>query len=172
MKPSDTSSARVCVECHSKYDLKRRGLIKSGYEDVLDRFQHDALILLREYVRHLESYKRRSLPAERCGGCAFCRDGECEAKLEHVEPPNECALDELNIWLVTEAQGLGPDEQRDWLLSWSNRRSANVLSFLAEPMLEIATETSDESSRFVAKRALRTACLGGADGKDEDRLVR
>jgi len=159
LKPSDNEVARVCTECHMATDAKRRGLLRSGRVDVLEAYQNDALKLNRAYVQWLEGEKRRALPASRCHGCRSCgSDGQCLARLEHVEPGADCALEELNLWLATEAPGIGPDEQRDWLLSWSNRRSANVIGFLAEPMQEIATTGSD-GDRFVAWRALKTACL-------------
>ena len=161
LKPSDNEVARLCVGCHDDYDLKRRGLLKSGFDAVLLAFERDALRLNRAYLEHLEAEKRKALPASRCEGCA-CRgdDGGCRAAIEHVEPPTDCALDELNLWLATEAPGLGPDEQRDWLLAWANRRSANVIEFLAEPMREIASG-AEGSAAFVARRALRTSCLKG-----------
>lgn len=176
LKPSDNEVARLCTECHIANDLKRRGLWRRDNKTgtrILETFQNDALKLNRAYIEHLESVKRGKLPASRCEGCVQLVDGGCVAELPHVEPPNECALDELNLWLVTDGPGLGPDEQRDWLLGWANRRGANVIGFLSEPMQEIAAESDDKSSRFVARRALRTACLGRVeDGQDEDRLVR
>lgn len=163
LKPSDNEVARVCTECHMENDAKRRGLLRSGRGDVLEAFQNDALKLNRAYLDHLEHEKRRALPASRCHGCRSCGpDGTCMATLEHVEPGAGCALEELNLWLVTEAPGLGPDEQRDWLLSWSNRRSANVIDFIAEPMREIAT-TATGSAAFIARRALKTAGLEVVD---------
>jgi hypothetical protein len=171
MKPSDNEVARVCTECHMKNDLKRRGLLKSALDEVLEAYQNDALKLNKAYLEEIEGEKRRSLPASRCQGCRSCgSDGLCAARLEHVEPEADCALEELNLWLATEAPGIGPDEQRDWLLSWSNRRSANVIGFLAEPMREIAA-TATGSAAFVARRALDTACLEGVgDGDHEDRV--
>lgn len=174
MKPSDNEVARLCTECHIANDLKRRALVRSRGPDVLEAFQNDALKLNRAYLEWLEGEKRKALPASRCHACRSCGlDGGCQARLEHVEPEADCALEELNLWLATEAAGLGPDEQRDWLLAWSNRRSANVIGFLAEPMREIAA-TATGSVAFVARRALRTACLEGVedDGEDQDRLVR
>ena len=174
MKPSDNEVARTCIECHDLYDLKRIGLIKSGYDSVLSAYERDALTLNRAYIEHLESGKRKALPASRCDGCTFCaRDGGCSARLEHVEPGADCALDELTLWLATEGPGLGPDEQRDWLLKWANRRAANVIGFLEEPLRWIAEKGCGEDA-FIAWRALRTACLaeGVEDGEDENRLVR
>lgn len=172
LKPSDNEVARLCVECHDAYDLKRRGLIKSGFDAVLMAYERDALKLNRAYLEHLDGEKRKSLPASRCDGCAHqCRESGCTALLEHVEPPVDCALDELNTWLFAEAPGLGLDEQRDWLLKWANRRSANVIGFLADPMREIAAMASG-SVAFVARCALKTACLEGVgDGEVKDRLV-
>ncbi len=174
MKPSDNEVARVCTECHMKNDLKRRGLLKSGFDEVLEAYQNDALKLNRAYLEELEGEKRKALPASRCDGCTFCAgDGGCSARLEHAEPGDDCALDELNLWLATEGPGLGPDEQRDWLLKWANRRAANVIGFLEEPLRWIA-EKGCGSDAFIAWRALRTACLaeGVEDGQDQDRLVR
>ena len=173
LKPSDNEVARLCRECHIANDLKRRGLLKSGKIDTLESFQNDALKLDRAYMEHLEDTKLGKLPAARCDGCRHYSCDGCDAQYRHAEPPSDCALEELALWLVSEGPGLGPDEQRDWLLSWSNRRSANVIDFLAEPMRQIATDSEDESARFVARRALRAAYLEGVeDGKDKDRMVR
>ena len=174
MKPSDNEVARVCYECHPKFDLKRRGLLKSGYHEVLMAFEKDALALNRAYIEFLEDKKLGTLPASRCQACDHaCHGGGCDARYIHVEPPADCALDELNLWLATEGPGLGPDEQRDWLLKWANRRAANVIGFFEETMREIATGGAPESAAFVARRALMMACLEGVDyGQDEDRMVR
>lgn len=161
MKPSDSEVARVCMFCHGKWDFKRRALIRSREPlalDVLESYQDDALKLNRAYLAYLESQKVNSVlpPAP-------------------LVAEEECALEELNLWLVTDGPGLGPDQQRDWLLSWANRRAANVIGFLAEPMLEIATGCdSAESAVFVARQALRVSCLEGVeeDGQDKDRVVR
>jgi len=167
LKPSDNEVARVCVECHMRYDLKRRGLSRSKLE-ILEAYQNDALKLNRAYLEYLEVEKRGALPLSRCDGCDYLdEDGKCRAKRSHCEPPAACALDELNLWLVTECTGLAPDEQREWLLSWANRRSANVIGFLAEPMREIARVTIAQgnhrdvclSMRYTAEQALKTAHL-------------
>lgn len=55
MKPSDNEVARTCLECHSKYGLKRRALIKNGRFDILESYQNDALKLNRLYIEHLEN---------------------------------------------------------------------------------------------------------------------
>ncbi len=151
MKPSDNEVARVCLGCHNpRNDLKRRGLIKSGRWDLLEDYQNDALKLNRAYAEHLESVKHRSLPP---------------IVAEHN---NECAVEELSLWLVTEGAGLGPDEQLEFLLKWANRRSADVIGFLTEPMKEIAASSRDRSSQFVAKQALKTAGLGGTNGENKN----
>lgn len=170
MKPSDNEVARVCLKCHMDNDLKRRALRKIDNKTgtrVLEAFQNDALKLNRAYMEHLESVKRGSLPSARCDGCRYLVKGTCTASLRHVEPDGDCALEELNLWLITEAPGIGPDEQRDWLLGWANRRSANVIGFLAEPMKEIAgfqvgdggPEEAVKAVRFVARHALRAAAI-------------
>lgn len=94
---------------------------------------------------------------------------ECSARYPHVEPPADCALEELNLWLVENAL---PEDARDWLLEWANRRAANVIEFLAEPMAEIATMEPSEAqhgtpnwrqsfitAQFVARCALRTCAI-------------
>ncbi len=163
MKPSDNEVARVCVKCHGRYDLKRHALIRKQsfeYFSVLESFQNDALKLNRAYMEMLEGAKGMSLPPDRCFECDYSEgNAACLARVPHAEPPNDCALDELNMWLATEGPGLGPDEQRDYLLGWANRRAANVIGFLVEPMREIAGKTDQDSARFVARRALKIACL-------------
>jgi hypothetical protein len=87
-----------------------------------------------------------------------------------VEPPADCALEELNLWLVENAL---PEGARDWLLAWANRRAANVIEFLAEPMTEIAAMAPPEegdtwrskfhSAQFVARCALRTCALNNEE---------
>lgn len=73
---------------------------------------------------------------ERCYECSHSSDNmmHCSAKYKHIEPPLDCALEELDLWM---AQWNVPVEQRQWLLEWSNRRSANVLEFLTDTVQDI-----------------------------------
>jgi len=124
LKPSDNEVARTCQRCHQRYDFKRLALIKKGtpeYLNVLESYQNDALKINRAYIEKLEKAKLLSLPASRCSECG-----------QHVEPINGCALEKLNLWLATEGPGLGPDEQRDWLLAWADRRAAEIVEAYLE----------------------------------------
>lgn len=122
---------------------------------------------------------------QRCGDCPHCttepcgrldapgypvvHQWRCRARFPHVEPPADCALEELNLWLAEQAL---PEDARDWLLAWANRRAANVIEFLAEPMKEIAGMVPDdkaqgslkwrnpfEVARYVARMALKTCAI-------------
>lgn len=64
--------------------------------------------------------------SERCVGCQYQKGFGCTARQQHIEPPVDCQVDELNIWLLEEAPELTLEEQREWLLRWANRRMASV----------------------------------------------
>lgn len=153
MKPSDHEIARMCHNCALVWELKSRALKKSSeYHEILIAMQEDALKIARAWAGHLESIKK--LPA-RCVSCDSCHEGKCSAKLPHVEPPAGCALDELNMWLMTGATEMRPEESSEWLMLWANRRCANIIECLLEPMRRIANKSSDKHSQAVALKALR-----------------
>lgn len=124
----------------------------------------------------------------RCHGCQYRNQDDrfytgpglwCRAKLPHVEPNEGCALDELNIWLMEEAPEMEPDEQRAWLIQWSNRRSADVIRILIEPVAEMINLANDDVTSYpeqvkmclsvigeTGKRALRKV------GVDPERAIR
>ena len=87
--------------------------------------------------------------------------------------PTPCALEELNLWM---AEWSIPEDQREWLLRWANRRAHNVIDFLAEPMKQIAQMEPPESRhkysskwlnvQFIARRALKTCALEGEENAD------
>jgi len=163
MKPSDYQVARLCKTCADLYEVKRRALVRDQRFEILAVFQQDALELHEGWLRRLEEASKAKVAA-RCAACKHLEDGECCAVYGHTEPPNDCALDELVEHL---AGGMldEPVEAQQWLVEWANRRAANVVGFLVEPMLEIvATSPEGEdwrsallSARFVAAQALKVA---------------
>jgi hypothetical protein len=118
------------------WEIKRTALLRNGQHEILAAFQQDALELHEGWLRKLEDASKHKLHT-RCAACDSMDDGACCASLAHVEPPSGCALDELNLEL---AGGLldDPESAREWLVKWANRRAANVVGFLLEPMVEIA----------------------------------
>lgn len=164
LKPSDAELCRVCKKCANKYEIKKLAMKRDDRWELLATMQEDALKMNEEWLRYLES--KEKVPS-RCRQCDYMMNGICSAVLCHIEPPNDCALDELNMWLVTEGMGMTPDQQSKWLIKWSNRRSANVISFLTEAMKEIIQIENEEgednladyaqSVRFVARQTLKAA---------------
>jgi len=161
MKPSDYQVARVCKTCADAYEVKHKALVRDGRFEVLAAFQQDALELHEAWLASLEQTK----PKARCAACRYNTSDGCAADFEHIEPDEDCALDELVEQL---AGGMldDPVEARAWLVAWANRRAANVVRFLVEPMIEIANYEPDaeggwraayRSMRFVAAQALKTA---------------
>ena len=154
-KPSDLEVARVCKECHMANDFKRGALIKRDKWEVLCKFQSDALELNEAWLRHMEGNSK--MPA-RCRSCDHCQNNCCKAKLQHIEPEADCALDEM--WeLIQDSATLTPPEMRERLIAWSNLRSANVIRILAESTEEIMGSDSIESAKFVARQALKATGL-------------
>lgn len=112
MKPTDLKLVRMCLTCHEKHGHKERALQSSSCrmdrevaERLLSTFRRDAVELLAAYVQHLE------------GGSEGIFD---------------CSADELTEWLATEAQGLRPDKQKEWLLCWAGRRAADIIDAFME----------------------------------------
>ncbi len=162
MKPSDYQVARVCKTCADAYEVKYKALVRDGRFEVLAAFQQDALELHEAWLASLEQTKPK---VRRCAACRYNTSDGCAAEFEHLEPDEDCALDELVEQL---AGGMldDPVEARAWLVAWANRRAANVVRFLVEPMIEIANYEPDaeggwqaayRSMRFVAAQALKTA---------------
>jgi hypothetical protein len=131
--------APLCLPCHHYYQGKRwLSFMTAGELDVMAAMQRGNLEILSAYAAQLES-------------------GD--------DPYEDCALAELDLWLITEAPDLSPDRQKRWLIKWANRRADNVLKFLAEPMDEIASDgsLSADDVRRVASRALKVAGYGDND---------
>ena len=117
----------------------------------------------------------------RCSGCSYRRKPGlvCGARLPHVEPSDDCALDELNAWLLEDAPELALSDQRRWLVQWANLRSADVIKILTEPIATMLALAGDghaphhaeyeaqltEIAR-VGRAALRMICL------DPDEAIR
>jgi len=165
MKPSDYQVARLCKSCADRWEIKRRALIKNGYYEILSMFQKDALELHEGWLRVVEDAAANNL-SSRCGSCAYCDSGSCCAVLDHVEPDASCALDELSEAMAggdIDFPWMNPIEARDWMIEWSNRRSANVIGFFVEHLLEIAGKKADDCEtglrecRFIASQALKVA---------------
>lgn len=161
MKPSDYDVARVCLECHMKYDMKELTLIKNGHISELLAMMRDALELHDLWFRELESTKGKKLML-RCRSCEHCNGKACCATLKHVEPPSECALDDLTEKLLTMSPS-DIDEAQKWFVEWSNRRSANVLSFGLESFTEILACSEAREMKFIAAQALKVAGVEGAE---------
>ncbi len=159
LKPSDYQVARLCHGCAIRWELKRNALVKNGYYEVLAAFQQDALELHEGWLRRLEDI-RNSQHGLRCVVCKHFVDGQCKAMFSHIEPPGDCAIEELEEALYS-GELSEPTEARSWLVGWANRRAANVIEFLVEPLLEIAIKDASEDAfsecRFVAAQALKTA---------------
>lgn len=159
MKPSDYLVARLCRECHQKYDMKELTLLKNGHVDVLMSMQRDALDLHDMWLRKLEETRGQKLML-RCRTCYYCDGKDCCASLKHVEPPSECALDDLLEKLLSMSSD-NAEEDRRWFVEWSNRRSANVLSFCLESMQEILSCSEAMDMKFIASQALKVAGVKG-----------
>jgi hypothetical protein len=103
-------------------------------EELAD-LQADTIALLAGYVEHLEREGNFKRPP-RCAGCDHNGMGTmgCTACWPHVEPPIECAREELFAWAVEHLEGEGMSDQIAWLLAWANRRAGNVLERLVEAL--------------------------------------
>ena len=84
----------------------------------------------------------------RCCKCKHCSSDLifCSASHRHIEPPADCALEELDLFM---AEWSIPVTQRQRLLEWSNRRSANVLQFLSETVQDIINVEPLEEGRSI-----------------------
>lgn len=161
MKPSDYNVARLCMLCHQKYDMKERTLLKNGLHEQLMAMMKDALTLHDLWFRHIEENKGKKLML-RCLSCDHCKVGVCHAKLSHVEPPNECALDDLTEKLMEISSG-DPIELREWFVQWSNIRSSNVIGFSMESFFQILSAVESGEMKFIASQALKVAGVKGIE---------
>ena len=91
----------------------------------------------------------------RCQHCTFCKQCECTARHPHLEPPADCAKDDLMRFVVE--HGLDP-EDADWLLEWAHRRYAQLLG-VAEDGLRMIWDVREgeglETAVHQAKQTLR-----------------
>lgn len=159
MKPSDYMVARLCMECHIAYDMKEKTLLRNGHFDQLIAMQRDALQLHDLWFEKIEQQKAKKLML-RCRSCEHQENGECCATMVHMEPPIECALDEL----VEQIFIMNPDnmdEAREWFIQWANKRSTNVLSFCMESLSEIVGCENHTEAKFLAAQALKVAGVEG-----------
>lgn len=62
----------------------------------------------------------------------------CAAEMPHTEVQNECARDEITLWVAQHYAGERPDEAIAWLLGWANLRHKQVLGRLEQALLEVA----------------------------------
>lgn len=161
MKPSDYMVARLCVECHRAYDMKYNVLLRGGHADQLISMQMDALELHDMWFRHLEDNRNKKLML-RCRSCNHCDGGCCNAKLRHVEPPSDCALDALVEKLIEFCPN-NVDEAKKWFIEWSNVRSSNVLGFSLESFSEILEASDVREMKFIASQAMKVAGVRGVE---------
>jgi hypothetical protein len=94
------------------------------------------------------AYKVREIPrfVDRCGKCKDCTSHGCTARFKHLEPPADCARDDLMRFIVE--RGLEP-EDADWLLEWAHRRYAQLLG-VAEDGLRMIWDVRTEEGLAVA----------------------
>lgn len=106
--------------------------------------------------------------ANRCEGCQHHVDDRlsgvhhCKATYAHVEPPADCARDEITEWVASFYAGDDLDAAVTFLLGWANRRAANVIGHTVEALAWIKNEAGfydgvAEIDRlaFAAHQALR-----------------
>lgn len=114
--------------------------------------------------------------SSRCEGCPHHVDDRmnmvhhCKARLPHVEPPTDCARDEIVEWVASFYAGRDLDEAVAWLLAWANRRAANVIGHATEALETIVgmgpevddydlmasrNEEQIEAIHMIARQALR-----------------
>lgn len=153
MKGSDYLVVRLCLDCH-RGARKARAMLMDGEYQRLAAFYADAVELMEGYLQRLLATKR--LPP-RCASCEHADGGKCTATCSHVEPPQDCARDEIVEWVASHYSGDAPDEAVTWLLAWSARRAANQLEIFAEAMEEIQADPDADNVRFVAGLAIRRA---------------
>jgi hypothetical protein len=139
-KGSDLIVAHVCRECHGKVQGLTLGSgrwVLSGRLAELADLQADTIALLAGYVQHLEGDPKRPIVQDRpprCAGCGHLGPDGCGACWPHVEPPIECAREELFAWAAEHLEGEGMSNQIAWLMTWANRRAGNVLERLVEAL--------------------------------------
>lgn len=84
-----------------------------------------------------------------CGRCLSCAHAvivnertmlkiDCAARCAHVEPPQDCARDELMLWLVSNCTSADLDAEAAWFISWAQRRNANLAQRAAEFLADVA----------------------------------
>lgn len=152
-KGSDFRVARLCLKCHKKWQGKRGFSFTVNEEfEVYNAMLTDAIELVSAYANYLEGLTAKNVK-------------KVLAALV-TEANDNCARAEMQQWLLENA----PDriEDLEWMLQWANRRSGNVIAFLAEPMREISGYVPDTdggwrgaytSMRFVAQQALKRCGL-------------
>lgn len=96
-----------------------------------------------------------------CGRCLSCAHAlivnqpthlkiDCAARCAHVEPPQDCARDELMLWLVAHCTAADLDAEAAWFLGWAQRRNANLAQRAAEFLADVAD--GDELDKGFAHR--------------------
>jgi hypothetical protein len=151
-KGSDLIVARVCRKCHGEVQGLTTGApyrwIAAGKLAELADLLTDNNALLAGYVQHLEASPDRARPP-RCAGCGHLGADGCGACWPHVEPPIECAREELLVWAaenLIDPAGLqfdGRENQIAWLLAWANRRAGNLLERLVDALQQVTAEAAD-----------------------------
>lgn len=147
-KGSDLIVVHVCRECHGKIQGLTLGSGRwalAGRLAELADLQADTIALLAGYVQALEADPKRPCSLERpprCAGCGHLGADGCGARWPHLEPPIDCAREELFGWAVEHLNEEDPSAQIAWLLAWANRRAANVLERLVDGLQTVVGEAA------------------------------
>ncbi len=147
-KGSDLIVAHVCRECHGNIQgltLGSARWVLNGKLAELADLQSDTIALLAGYVQELEGDPKRPVALERpprCAGCGHLGADGCGACWPHLEPPIECAREELLAWA---AEHLRDDHEAQiaWLLAWANRRAGNLLDRFVDALQQVTAEAAD-----------------------------
>jgi len=142
LKGSDYLQARLCRRCH-RIAFKQHALQRNGDYETLVMYYADAVDLMERYIIELLETRRGRMKIPRCVGCEFCDGDGCRAQLPHIEPPTECATDELVNWLAESFEGDDPGTAAAWLLDWANRRASEQNEVLVEALETIADNPDD-----------------------------
>jgi hypothetical protein len=151
-KGSDLIVAHLCRTCHGEVQGLTTGSpyrwIAAEKLPQLGDVLTDTVNLLAGYVQHLEASPDRARPP-RCAGCGHLGADGCGACWPHLEPPIDCAREELLAWAVEnliDPAGLqfdGRENQIAWLLAWANRRAGNLLERLVDALQQVTAEAAD-----------------------------